>query len=69
MCHGNLIVHVLRIYHIYFINAFNKLNLIIVYKENVHLFRNSFELVQLRQILEASYGYAMNLGLVRQERD
>ena len=70
MCHENLIVHVLRIYiYICFINAFSKLSLILVYKENMHWFRNSFELVQLRQILEANCGYAMNLGLVRQERD
>ena len=43
--------------------------MILVYKENVHWFRNIFELVQLRQILEASCGYAMNFGLVRQERN
>ena len=35
----------------------------------MHWFRNSFELVQLRQILEASCGYAIKFGLVRQERD
>ena len=35
----------------------------------MHWVRNSFELVQLRQILEASCGYAMDFGLVRQERD
>ena len=43
--------------------------MILVFKENVDWFRNSFELVQLRQILEASCRYVMNLGLVRQERD
>ena len=36
MCHENLIVHVLRIYLYMFINAFSKLSLIFVYKENVH---------------------------------
>ena len=69
MCHENLIVHVLKIYLICFTNAFSKLSLIFAYKEKVHWFRNSFKLVQLRQILEASCGYAIKFGLVRQERD
>ena len=71
MYHENSIVHALRIYLYIFYqsHAFSKLSLILVCKENVHWFRNSFELVQLKQILKASCGYAMNLGLVRQRRD
>ena len=55
--------------YICFINAFSKVSLILLYKDNVHWFRKSFELIQLRHILETNCGYTMKFGLVRQESD